>query len=288
MSDDRVGQRLGGWRLERVLGEGGLTTLYAGRHEPTGTPGAVRVFSPPIAARGWERVELAVAAFFRAGFGHRLGESDGTGHPGIVQVLDLGAHTMNESSNEVVHYLVEELVEGITVRRALERGPLPLDQAIRILDQTLAALIAAHRAGFVHGDLRPENVFLTRSTDGLVQVKIGDLHLARSIPGWTAQRDGFLGVPEHMAPEQIRGTEISDRTDIWAVGILAFELSSGTRPFERSGASALAIMEAVLNDPRPELPASVPAPLAELVRRCLEEKPTARPDAEALRAGLAT
>lgn len=88
-----------------------------------------------------------------------------------------------------------------------------------------------------------------------------------------------------MAPEQIRGEAISDRTDLWAVGILAFELSSGWRPFE--GKSALATLQAVLNDPLPELPATVPPRLAEFVRRCLELRPSARPDAATLRALLA-
>jgi eukaryotic-like serine/threonine-protein kinase len=194
-------------------------------------------------------------------------------HPNILAIHDVGTH-------DGTAYAVTELLEGETLRQRIAGGALPLRKAAEIAIQIASGLAAAHQKGIVHRDLKPENVFVTR--DG--QVKILDFGLAAlvataadsvrdsptTVPG--TEPGVLLGTVGYMSPEQVRGTRIDHRTDIFALGAVLYEMLTGRRAFQRE--TAAETMTAILKDDVPELSATgrnVPAPLDRIVRRCLEK-----------------
>jgi serine/threonine protein kinase len=178
-------------------------------------------------------------------------------HPNILTVHDLGVH-------EGAPYIVTELLEGAELRTVLKRGVLPLPRALDYAQQIVRGLAAAHEKGIVHRDLKPENLFVTK--DG--RVKILDFGLAKlKSPGLpfargAAERENptqsvkttpgmVLGTAGYMAPEQVRGEEADQRADIFAFGVILFELLSGRRAF--LGDSAVEVLNAILKEEPPEL-----------------------------------
>jgi serine/threonine-protein kinase len=205
-------------------------------------------------------------------------------HPNVVRVYDVGVEHDRP-------YFVAELLDGETLRARLARGPLPLDDALRILADLARGLVAAHGAGSVHRDLKPENVFLTR--DGVT--KILDFGIAK-LADTAVPRDGVstftgvvLGTLGYLAPEQIRGGPIDHRADLFAVGAILFEMLTGARPFARE--HAIDTLHAILHDPPragPDERTDVPPALAAIVKRLLEKAPDDRFQSAAdLIAGLA-
>jgi serine/threonine-protein kinase len=191
--------------------------------------------------------------------------------------------------NGVTPYIVLEYVEGRSLRQYLdEHKPLPIDEAVRIASQLAAALSFCHREGVVHRDLKPENVLIT--PDG--QVKIMDFGIALLRGARRVTWGSFsstVGTPDYMAPEQVRGERGDERTDVYAVGVILYEMLAGEVPYE--GDNALAVMSQHVNrDPpmvtsrRPE----VPAALAAVVDRALRRDPALRyPTMDALAHDLA-
>ena len=193
---------------------------------------------------------------------------------------------MEESDG--VSALVLELVEGQTLADRLERGPLPLPQALAIARQIAEALDAAHEKGIVHRDLKPANIVLQGAPDRLsadVRAKVLDFGLAKpmAIDGAAAPTQGpsdsfggtadgrILGTPAYMSPEQARGLTVDKRTDIWAFGCVLFEMLAGRRTFE--GATITDTLARIL-DREPDwnaLPADTPAPIRTLLERCLRK-----------------
>jgi TolB-like protein len=183
-----------------------------------------------------------------------------------------------------VPFLVEELLEGESLKERLERGPLDQAEALRIAAEIGKGLAAAHAKGIVHRDLKPGNVFLTR--DGAV--KILDFGLARLVvmagapetlaeaatAAESTQLGAVLGTVAYMAPEQARGQPVDQRADVFAFGVVLHEMLSGTRPFQ--GSTATDTLAAILKDEPPPLPASVPPAVAAVVTRCLAKDPDKR------------
>ena len=192
-------------------------------------------------------------------------------HTNIVKVFDVGVF-------EGRPYLVAELLDGETLRVRLGRGPLPADEATRIAGDLAAGLVVAHAAGLVHRDLKPDNVFLTRS--GVT--KILDFGIAKLTDG-PAVADGLatltgvlLGTAGYLAPEQIRGDAVDGRTDLFALGSMLFEMSTGQRAFARE--HTVDTLHAILHDEPPDLlqAAGVSSDLSSIVMRLLEKAPAAR------------
>jgi serine/threonine protein kinase len=194
-------------------------------------------------------------------------------HPNILAIHDIGEH-------QGAPFLVSELLEGESLRAALDRGALPQRKTIEYGVQIAHGLAAAHEKGIVHRDLKPENVFVTK--DG--RVKILDFGLAKlaqtAVTGedevtLTSERTAagvVMGTASYMAPEQVRGEGVDPRTDIFAFGVVLYEMLSGVRAFRRD--TAAETMTAVLKDDPPELssPARMVSPALErIVRRCLEK-----------------
>ena len=200
-------------------------------------------------------------------------------HPNILSVHDIGAHGG-------IHYMVTELLEGETLREKLGGGALSYKRAVEYGVQITHGLSAAHEKGIVHRDLKPENLFITKDA----RVKILDFGLAKqaTIPvsddavtlGSTANTsEGIvLGTVGYMAPEQVRGEGVDPRTDIFAFGVVLYEMLSGQRPFRRS--SSVETMAAILREEPPEITDAgdrhIPPGLERIVRRCLEKSPGQR------------
>src|ERR1017187_4916792 len=191
-------------------------------------------------------------------------------HPNIVSVYDIGC-------DNGTYWIATELVRGGTLRRAIEAGPLPTPKAVEIARQVAAGLAAAHGAGLVHRDLKPDNIMVTR--DG--HVKILDFGLAKQRPpsqdSTTADLTDegvVMGTAGYMSPEQVRGEAVDHRSDLFSFGVVLYEMLCGKRAF--AGDSSVEVMNAVLKEEPAELPASVPATLTLIVRRWLEKEPDRR------------
>jgi serine/threonine protein kinase len=186
-----------------------------------------------------------------------------------------------EETDDGIGAIVMELVEGPTLAQRLDRGPLPLAEALTVARQIADALEAAHEKGIVHRDLKPDNVVLQTSTSGEVRAKVIDFGLAKTVTPRGDERaphrsspteDGrILGTPAYMSPEQARGLPVDKRTDIWAFGCVLFEMLTGRRAFE--GATASDTIAHVLEH-EPDwsaLPARTPPTLRALLERCLRK-----------------
>ena len=164
--------------------------------------------------------------------------------------------------------------DGETLRRRIERGPLPVDAALDIATQIAAGLAKAHRNGIVHRDIKPPNVIVT--ADGVV--KILDFGLAKLVGSAAISAAGSsLGTPAYMSPEQARGDEVDPRTDLWSLGIVCYEMLAGQRPFR--GERAQAVIYAILNErPQPlrEIRPETPPEVARIVERLLAKPRAAR------------
>jgi eukaryotic-like serine/threonine-protein kinase len=193
-------------------------------------------------------------------------------HPNIVQVHDLGV------TDDGIPFFVMEKLEGSDLRRLLRvRRFLELDPALMILGEVLEALAHAHREGVVHRDIKPENIFLARSGAHTVTkvLDFGIAHVMDDPMNLTGQR--FLGTCQYAAPEQLRGQKPTEKTDIYAVGCVLFELITGRRPFP--GPKTSDYVQQHVNEPAPRLStfAAVPSALDELVATALEKDPAKRP-----------
>lgn len=188
-------------------------------------------------------------------------------HEGIANVYDYG-----EDSGSA--YLVMELVPGDSLARILERDKtLPEDKVLEIIAQTGRALFEAHEAGLVHRDIKPGNLLITPSG----QVKITDFGIARVADQVALTATGqVMGTVQYLAPEQATGKPATPSTDIYSLGIVAYEALAGKRPF--TGESQMAIAMAQINQAPPSLPATIDQRVANLVMSCLAKKPNQRPE----------
>jgi len=234
----------GRYRPVRLLGRGGMGAVYEAVHTWTGRRVAVKTLLPHLAGD-----EGAVERFRREA---RAGVQGA--HPHIIDVLDMGV------DDDGAPYLAQELLLGEDLAALLAReGPLPPRRAYEILVPVMAALDAAHRAGVVHRDVKPGNVFLARGSLGAVTPKVIDFGIAALSDAAPVTRTGApVGTPQYMAPEQARGArDVDARADVWAAGCLWFEALAGRRPVD--GDNYQALMAALLTGPAPSLRAAAPS-----------------------------
>jgi len=262
------GARLGPYVIVAPLGAGGMGEVYKARDTRLDRDVALKVLpshlaADPEALARFEREAKAVAAL---------------SHPNILAIHDFG----NQGGTA---YAVAELLEGETLRARLADGPLPLKKTLQIATEIAQGLAAAHDRHIVHRDLKPENVFV--ATDG--RVKILDFGLARQIAPLLGDAPNLptelrrtdpgtvMGTVGYMSPEQVRGQAADQRSDIFSLGCVLFEMATGKRPFERE--TTAETMTAVLREDAPEVSRPdvlVPAPIDQLVRHCLEKRPEER------------
>ncbi len=263
------------YRVDAPIARGGMSTVYAGTDLRLDRRVAVKVMAPA----------LAHDPAFTERFVREARTAARLSHPNAVAVFDQGAE---ETPAGRVVFLVMELVAGSTLRDVLRRrGRLRPDEAVSVLEPVLAALAAAHRAGLVHRDVKPENVLV--STDGTV--KVVDFGLARAVaaPSTSTQAGMVLGTVAYVSPEQVARGVSDARTDVYSAGVVLFELLTGAPPY--GGDSALAVAYRHVHDdvPAPSTRvAGIPPALDELVLRATRREPGGRPaDAGVLLAELA-
>jgi Tol biopolymer transport system component len=259
------GSRVGPFQVADLLGAGGMGAVYRAYDPRLQRHVAIKVLAPgfgsdPDRLRRFEQEALAVA---------RLA------HPNIVAVHDVGTHDGSP-------YIVTELLEGETLRQAMNGRPLSPRKAIDYAAQIARGLAAAHERAIVHRDIKPENLFVT----GEGRIKILDFGVAKltdadasagaSSPTLTAHGMGPIGTAAYMSPEQARGDRTDFRSDLFSLGIVLYEMLSGVSPFRRD--TAAETMAAILRDEPPVLtaPAACPPALARLLQHCLEKNPADR------------
>ncbi len=267
MSETLLGGR---YRLEAPLGAGGMAQVHRGTDTVLGRPVAIKVLSPHYAGD----------AEFVARFRREAQAAARLNHPNVVGVYDTG-------SDDGTHYIVMEYVEGRTLADFLERnGKLPPWQAVELAEAVCRALEVAHRQGVIHRDIKPGNIMVTRSGE----VKVMDFGIARIADGaeTVAQTAAVLGTASYLSPEQARGEPVDERSDIYSLGVVLYEMLTGRPPF--TGDSPVAVAYRHVNEP-PEPPSrlapDVPPDLEAVVMRCLAKNPENRyGSAEDLRADL--
>ncbi len=265
-----VGAMVGGkYRLRRVLGRGGMGTVYKAENVTIGRTVAVKVLHHHLADEG-----VTIARFQREA---RAAAS--VGHENIVDVLDMGVEPSGAP------YTVMEYVRGKSLAQALrDDGAFAVTRAAKIAGQVLAALAAAHGEGIIHRDLKPENVMLTIQGNKRDHVKLFDFGVAAIIDSANDQSDDLtpsgktMGTPTFASPEQILGRRVRDaRVDLYAVGVLLFQMLAGRVPFERPTFPELC--RAITDEPPPRfasLGVTVDPRLEAVVRRALEKDPADR------------
>ena len=261
-------KKIGHYRLLGSLGKGGMGLVQRAKDMKLGRTVALKFLRHEL----YERPE-AKARFLREA--RAASQLD---HPNICTVHEIG------ETDDGRLYIVMACYDGETLKERLDRGPLPITDAVHITRQVAAGLAKAHREGVVHRDIKPANIFLT--DDG--QVKVLDFGVAKVTGDSALTRTGLsIGTPFYMAPEQAIG-DSDHRADIWALGVILYEMLIGARPF--SGTHQTAVIQSVLNDPVPPVlihRADVPPDLIHVVERALAKEPDERyQDAEEFAAAL--
>jgi serine/threonine-protein kinase len=264
-----IGRSLAHYRVTAAIGAGGMGEVYRATDTRLGRDVALKVLpsemaSDPERLDRFRREAKALAAL---------------DHPCIVTV-----HSVEEVDG--VHFLTMQLVEGQPLDRLIPEGGLPVERTLEIAAALADALAAAHEKGIVHRDLKPANVMVdaggrVKVLDfGLAKVRAGLEGALRSeLPTQTKTREGVvLGTAPYMSPEQVKGQAVDHRTDIFSLGIVLYEMATGRRPFLSDSAAGL--MAAILRDAPPSATSirrDLPSSLAEVIARCLQKDPVARP-----------
>ena len=228
-----IGPDIPGYRIERELGRGGMATVYLAVQESLHRQVAVKVMKPALSAD----------EEFSERFVREARTAAGLRHPGIVAVYDAGI---------VEHspYMAMEIVEGGDLKHRLRDGALAPKDAAAIVRQLAAALAYAHGKGFVHRDVKPENILFREDGSAVLT----DFGIARAIGSGTRMTATGLsiGTPHYMSPEQARGQDVDGRSDLYALGVVFHEMLTGRVPFDAQDSFAVGLMH--INEPTPQLP----------------------------------
>jgi serine/threonine-protein kinase len=264
--DPLIGQTLDGrYKIERVLGEGGMGIVYKAVHTTLGKPLAIKVLRPEV-SKNEEIVQR---------FRQEAQSASQIGNPHIIDISDFG--TLADGST----YFVMEFLTGKSLTAAQADGKFSLARTIHVVRQLAGALGAAHDIGIVHRDLKPDNVQLVERGGQKDFVKVLDFGIAK-VGGSTSkltQAGQVFGTPHYMSPEQCAGTNVDQRTDIYAVGVMLYEMACNKVPFDADNLMGILTKHLYENPIAPHelAPAvDVPPALEAVILKCLQKKPEAR------------
>ena len=274
LRDPRIGTTLSGrYLIEDVIGEGGMATVYRATKGLGGRPCAIKVMS----------MSYSDNDVIRERFRREAKAAQKLAHPNIIEIFDQG------DTDDGTLYLVMEFLQGEPLSDLVEGGKVGLERALPIWIQISRALARAHDFEVIHRDLKPENIFLARGAAGEEVVKLLDFGIARSMHDKRLTGAGeVFGTPQYMAPERITSIEAGPGADLYAVGIIMFEMMTGRLPFDGDDVAAFFLKHLKEKPLAPRsVDPSIPAALDTLVLQLLEKDPKDRPvDAHRLHSDL--
>ncbi|MCS6938063.1 MAG: protein kinase [Roseiflexus sp.] len=263
-----IGQTIGNYRIEALLGAGGMGQVFRARHIHLDRPVALKIM----------HANLSHDPGFQARFRQEARAIAALQHPNIVEVYDFG-------EQQGMMYLVMELLSdgslrGLMQKHAREGKPWPLTLAIDLVQQAAEGLAYAHSQGMIHRDIKPDNMLLRAisGAPGRYALKITDFGLARMAEGSTMTATGTaMGTPAYMSPEQCQGAHVNHRSDIYALGVVLYEVTTGYLPFTAATLSEAAYKHVFVPPTPPrQVRADLPEPLETIVLRCLAKRPEER------------
>lgn len=250
----------GKYRIENIAGEGGMGIVYEAEHVILRQRVAVKALLPGTvtSAETLERFSLEASAIARIASEH------------VVRVMDAG------SLPNGAPYLVMEYLDGCDLEELLSvRGKLPVTEVVDFTLQALDALAHAHAARVIHRDLKPANLFLAKRPDGQRVIKLVDFGISKAFDS-SPEGDRIVGSPAYMSPEQLDNRSIDVRTDLWSLGVVMYELLSGSPPFSGTFAELVHAIRKAEAVPLSERVAGIAPDLSEVVARCLRKDPADR------------
>jgi len=256
----------GRYRLDEVLGSGGMATVYRARALALDEDVALKLLREELTAN-----RKAVARFAR-----EARAASRIDHPSVVRVIDFGF-----AADQGFYFLVMEHLQGTSLEERLERGPLGIISALHVLSQIASGMARAHELGVIHRDLKPDNVVLTQRGGRSDHAKVVDFGLSRlseSNEAAVTRIGEVIGTPVYMAPEQWQGQPIDPRVDLYSFGVLAYQVVAGAPPFESE--NTMGLMLAHLQEvplPLQSRRGGVPEPVIEVVHKCLQKARDDRP-----------
>ena len=265
-TDPLIGQTLDGrYRIERLLGEGGMGMVYKAVHTTLGKPLAIKVLRPEV-SKNEEILQR---------FRQEAQSASQIGNPHIIDISDFG--TLPDGST----YFVMEFLTGKSLTVALFESKFSIARTVHVIKQLTGALGAAHEIGIVHRDLKPDNVQLIERGGQRDFVKVLDFGIAK-VGGSTSkltQAGQVFGTPHYMSPEQCAGANVDQRTDIYAVGVMLYEMVCGKVPFDADNLMGILTKHLYENPVAPHdlaPPADCPPALESIIMKCLQKKPEQR------------
>ncbi|MBM9459141.1 serine/threonine protein kinase, partial [Nocardioides sp. zg-536] len=270
----RPGELLHGrYRLEEVVGRGGMGAVYRASDTRLGRTVAVKVLRDPVGPDSLDSPDGPGSAdsTARARMRSEANLAASISHPGVAQVYDL-VEERDETGAETA-FIVMQFVEGHSLAQLLDdQGPMPPEQVMSVVVQVAAGLQAVHDAGIVHRDLKPANIMLTPAG----RTVLVDFGIARSATSDLLTRTGtMVGTADYMSPEQAEGASATPRSDLYALGVVAYQCLTGASPFRRESPIATAV--AHVREDLPALPAHVPGDVAALLADLSARDPADRP-----------
>lgn len=262
MSDDPfVGKVIDGrYEIQQRVGEGGMGVVYKARQMSID-----RVIALKMLNQQMQGDQTWVQRFY-----NEAKACSRLQHPNTIRMFDFG------QTQDGRLFMTMEFLDGVSLRDALQRGPLAPQRVVKILIQCCASLAEAHSIGIIHRDIKPDNVFLLNMAGSPDFVKLLDFSVAKLLEGdrMKTQAGVVFGTPQYMSPEQGRGLPLDARSDLYALGVLAFEMLTGNVPYNDD--NPMTVIQMHLHGAVPPMPDSVPYSVQSIVRRAMEKDPSRR------------
>lgn len=261
MTDDLIGKQIGGYEVQDMIGQGGMATVYRAQQVSMKRAVAIKVLPRQFVEDDtyMQRFNREVEIVARLE------------HRNIVPVHDYGEYNG-------LPYIVMRYMPAGSVDDLLASGPLPLEKALRIVEQIAPALDYAHSKGIYHRDLKPSNILMDDNEDAYL-TDFGIARIVGEAPGATITQQGVVGTPSYMSPEQAQGHALDHRSDIYSLGITLFEMVTGQRPFQSDTPYSIAVMQVTTPPPSPRsINRTIPVPVEQVILKVLRKSADERYD----------